>query len=162
VIIIVMGPSGAGKTTVGSRLAARLRWRFIEADDLHPPENIEKMRNGIALTHIDRMPWLSAVRSRMQEVAQAGESAVVACSALTHEYRAILGAGRDDVRFVFLRASADVLATRLATRSGHFAGPALLPSQLATLEEPGDAALTLDATGAPDDLIAAICATFGL
>lgn len=151
-----MGPSGAGKTTVGRALADAVGWRFIEADDLHPPENVAKMRQGVGLTHVDRMPWLSAVRSEMEHADARGESAVMACSALTDEYRAILSAGLDSVRFVYLHADPELLAERLRTRRGHFAGPALLPSQLATLEQPGHPALTLDAGLPVDRLVADI------
>ena len=151
-----MGASGAGKTTVGQALAHALHWRFIEGDDLHPPENIEKMRRGNGLTHADRMPWLSAVRHAIDDVVASGASAVVACSALTNEYRGILRAGLDQVRFVYLRASSQLLADRLRTRRGHFAGAALLPSQLATLEEPGDGTVTLDASETPDTLVQSI------
>lgn len=162
VTIVIMGPSGAGKTTVGRALATALHWRFIEADDLHPPENVAKMRQGSGLTHADRMPWLSAVRRVIDESHARGESTVVACSALTHEYRAILAAGHDSIRFVYLRAAPELLAARLQSRTGHFAGPSLLPSQLATLEEPGASALTLDASDPPDALVAAIRAKWNL
>jgi gluconokinase len=156
VIIVIMGPAGAGKTTVGRALAAAVGWPFIEADDLHPPENVAKMREGIGLTHVDRMPWLSAVRQEIERVIAGGASAVVACSALTTEYRAILSAGLENVRFVYLRASEQLLHDRLRTRTGHFAGTALLPSQLATLQDPGASALTLDAAWTPESLVNAI------
>jgi gluconokinase len=156
VIIVVMGASGAGKTTVGRALASALAWRFIEGDHLHPPENIAKMRAGTALTDCDRMPWLEAVHTAMEHADASGESVVVACSALTHEYRAFLSQGLDSVRFVYLRAGAELLAERLRTRRGHFAGPALLPSQLSTLEPPPPTALTLDAGWSVERLVAAI------
>lgn len=157
-----MGPSGAGKSTVGRALARSLDWPFIEADELHPVDNIAKMRQGIGLTHIERMPWLSAVRQQIDEVDASGRSAVVACSALTHEYRAMLGAGLDTVRFVYLRATPALLAERLRARPGHFAGRALLPSQLATLEDPGSSALALDAHDPVETLVAAIRAEWSL
>ena len=157
-----MGPSGSGKTTIGRALANTLRWRFIEADDLHPAENVEKMRQGIGLTHVDRRPWLSTVRMKIDEAIAARESAVVACSALTHEYRSVLNAGLDDVHFVYLRAGVELLMDRLQSRRGHFAGPSLLSSQMATLEDPGVEALTLDAALSPDALIAAIRAEWNL
>lgn len=157
-----MGASGAGKTTIGRALADALGWRFIEADDLHPPENVAKMRQGIGLTHADRRPWLRAVRSQIEAAVASGQSAVVACSALTEEYRAVLSAGLDDVQFVFLRADARLLAERLRSRQGHFAGPSLLSSQLATLEDPGASALTLDAAAPPHSLVSAIRAAWNL
>lgn len=157
-----MGASGAGKTTIGRALAEALRWQFIEADDLHPAANIAKMRSGVGLTHVDRMPWLSAVRAAIDAVVLRSESAVVACSALTGEYRGILSAGHDDVHFVYLRADAALLAERLGARQGHFAGAAILPSQLMTLEEPGTTALTLDARASVPHLVAEIRTAFHL
>src|SRR5687767_9236520 len=145
-IVIVMGPSGAGKSTVGRALAEALNWAFIEADDLHPPGNVEKMRNGIGLSDVDRAPWLQFVRASIDEAVRAGRPAVVSCSALRHDYRATLSEGLEDVHFVYLKADAALLEQRLTERAGHFVGPALLSTQLATLEEPGPAALTLDAS----------------
>jgi gluconokinase len=162
VIIVVMGAAGAGKSTVGRALAQELQWRFIDADDLHTPENIAKMRRGLALTHQDRMPWLSAVREQMEQSQRRGESAVVACSALTNEYRALLRADIDTVHIVFLKADPALLVERLQHRRGHFVGAALLPSQLATLEDPGNSALTLDASLAPEILTASIRAALHL
>jgi gluconokinase len=144
-IVIVMGAAGSGKTTVARELAAELGWRFIEGDDLHSPENVAKMRAGIGLTDADRQPWLRAVRAQIEAAHRDGESATVACSALTNEYREFLGADLP-VRFVYLRVTRDVLEQRLRERKGHFAGPSLLKTQLATLEEPNDSALTIDAT----------------
>jgi gluconokinase len=156
VIIIIMGAAGAGKTTVGRALATRLGWRFIEADDLHSAANIDKMRHGDGLTREDRLPWLHAVRRQLKAADQRGESVVVACSALTREYRAILSDGLTNVQFVYLQADPQLLAARLEQRQGHFAGPSLLATQLATLEEPGDTALTLDASASPPALVTAI------
>ena len=155
-IIIVTGPAGAGKTTLGRALATELGWRFIEADDLHPAANIARMRTGVGLTRVDRLPWLSAIRRAIDRTEAEGLSAVVACSALTAESRAILAAGGAQVRFVYLHADRDLLERRLRQRTGHFAGPELLASQLATLEPPGAAALTLDASQPPDALVLAI------
>ena len=139
-----MGAAGAGKTTVGRALAEALNWPFHDADDHHPPANVEKMRRGEALKDADRLPWLDRVADVIQAVLTADGSAVVACSALRKQYRTRLSRGSPDVRFVFLDASPDLLRTRLHQRSGHFATAVLLESQLAALEPP-DGALTLDA-----------------
>ena len=137
-IVIVMGASGAGKTTVGSALARTLDWPFHDADDFHPPENVARMRAGIALDDDDRRPWLESLASLVRGRAAGGTSAVLACSALRRDYRAVLvpSAFPDAVRFVFLRATAELLAERLTRRAGHFFPPALLATQLAALEEP--------------------------
>ena len=157
-----MGASGAGKTTTGEALARALQWRFLDADDLHPPENVAKMRAGVGLTDADRLPWLNAVRLQIDDVVASGESAVVACSALTRVYRDILSEGIPSVRFVFLRADAALLRDRVRARHGHFAGESLLPSQLATLEDPGAEALTLDAGLPADALVSTIRETWNL
>lgn len=153
-IIVLMGPAGAGKTTVGEQLAESLGWRFLDADSFHPAENVEKMRRGIGLTDGDRAPWLRAMHDALGELHARGESVVLACSALKEQYRRVLvpkGAERD-VRFVYLRASEPVLRERLEHRTGHYAGPSLLASQLATLEEPRDA-LWIDASPAPSEIV---------
>lgn len=134
-----MGVSGAGKTAVGERLAERLGWPFVDADDLHPASNVRKMAAGTPLTDEDRLPWLRSVRQAMNEHAAAGRSAVVACSALKSEYRELLSSGLAAARIVYLRATPDVLDRRLAERRGHFFDPKLLASQLETLEEPEEA-----------------------
>jgi gluconokinase len=138
-----MGPAGAGKTTVGRALADALGWHFYDADDFHDPANVARMRRGEALTDADRAPWLAALREvlarEIADVARGGQGAVLACSALRKAYREALvpsDAPPGAVRFVYLRASPPTLAARLSTRRGHFAPPALLASQLATLEEP--------------------------
>lgn len=155
-IVIVMGASGAGKTTVGSALARALDWPFHDADDFHPPENVARMRAGVALDDDDRRPWLESLASLVRGHAVAGTSAVLACSALRRDYRAVLvpSVAPDAVRFVFLRASADLLAARLAQRAGHFFSPALLASQLAALEEPTTGAA---AEAAPVVIVDAAC-----
>lgn len=149
-VIILMGVAGAGKTTVGVRLAAALGWSFLDGDALHPSSNVDKMRRGIALTDADRAPWLERLRGAIEHYLAMGEPAVIACSALRRSYRARL---RVDprVRFVYLRGAEPLLRARLAARRGHYAGEALLASQLAALEEPR-AALVLDA-GLPVDAL---------
>jgi carbohydrate kinase (thermoresistant glucokinase family) len=156
-VIVVMGVSGAGKTTVGRALAAQLGWRFVDADDLHPRANVAKMARNEALTDDDREPWLQAVRQHIVNAAATRQPLVIACSALKRAYRRTLSDGLDKVRFVYLRTTAPELEARLATRPHHFAGPGLLASQLATLEEPSDEeALTLDASQPADTLVAQI------
>jgi gluconokinase len=153
-IIVLMGPAGAGKTTVGELLAQSLGWRFLDADAFHSPENVGRMRRGIGLTDADRAPWLHAMRNALRDLHARGESVVLACSALKERYRRALvprGAAKD-VRFVYLRVQEPVLRERLAHRSGHYAGPALLGSQLATLEEPRDA-LWIDASPEPAEIV---------
>ena len=161
-IIIVMGVAGAGKSTIGRRLAADLGWSFIEADELHSPASIEKMRRGVALTDADRMPWLRAVRQQIEDADRRRESVVVACSALKQAYRDVIAEGLRSVRFVYLRADAALLEQRLRQRTGHFARVALLETQLGTLEEPDSTALTLDASAPPDVLVSTIRTTWHL
>jgi gluconokinase len=153
-IIVITGAAGAGKTTVGELLADSLGWRFLDADGFHSPENVERMRRGIGLTDADRGPWLRAMHDALRDLHARGESVVLACSALKETYRRALvpdGAAKD-VRFVYLRAPEMVLRERLTQRSGHYAGPSLLASQLATLEEPRDA-LWIDASCAPSEIV---------
>lgn len=149
-----MGVSGAGKTTVGSRLAAGLGWTFYEGDDLHTPANVEKMRRGIPLTDEDRMPWLLGLRDLIAGCLQRGENAVVTSSALKRAYREILKDGDERVVFVYLKTDPWRIAERLERRHGHFARGSLLESQLATLEEPSlEEALTVDASGTPEQIV---------
>jgi gluconokinase len=136
VILILAGVSGSGKTTVGALIAGRLHWRFADADTFHPQANREKMASGQPLTDEDRLPWLRAVAAWMDERIAAGQPAVVTCSALKRWYRELLLGGRPEATMVFLEASHDVLAWRLATRHGHFFPQKLLESQLETLEPP--------------------------
>jgi gluconokinase len=159
-VVIVMGPAGSGKTTVGRRLAAALDWSFHEGDELHPPENVALMRAGVPLGDAERAPWLAAIARLIAACVAADTPAVVTCSALKRDYRQTLvpaGAPAGSVRFVYLRAAAPLLGRRLSARRGHFFDPALLASQLAALEEPGAhepaPVLTLDAGADPDALV---------
>ena len=136
-ILIVMGVSGSGKSTVAEAMNARLHWAFQEGDALHPPSNVEKMHAGVPLTDADRAPWLAAVRRWIDAQLEAGNSGVVTCSALKRSYRDGLVAGRPTVRLLYLMGDAVMLEQRLARRSGHFMPAALLESQLSTLEPPG-------------------------
>jgi gluconokinase len=135
--IVVMGVSGAGKSTVGRLIATGLGCPFRDADSFHPKANIEKMASGQPLTDEDRWPWLRAIAAEIDRVCQAGEHAVIACSALKRAYRDILVHGRNDVRMIYLNGTQQLIADRLATRKGHFMPPDLLPSQFRTLEPPG-------------------------
>lgn len=155
-IVVVMGVSGAGKSTVGAALASALRWTFVEADELHPAANVDKMRRGEPLDDADRAPWLDAVAARMRAL----PDAVVACSALRERYRARLRV-RSDVRFVFLDVPRAELERRLTERKGHYMPPSLLPSQLDTLERPDDA-LTIDGARPVDAIVARIRAALAI
>ncbi len=134
---VVMGVSGSGKTTIAEGVAARLGWDVLEGDHFHPPANVEKMSRGIPLDDADRWPWLRAIAAEIDRHLASGRSAVVACSALKRSYRDILIGPRDRVVLVYLQGSHELIAGRMAARTGHFMPPALLDSQFATLEEPG-------------------------
>lgn len=137
-VLIVMGVSGAGKTTLGKALANQLNLPFFDADDFHPPENISKMVRSEPLTDADRAPWLDKLQALIREQHR-GQGAVLACSALRHDYREQLKAGGQEVRFVYLQGAPDLVRRRLSERSGHFMKPSLLDTQFAALEEPEDA-----------------------
>lgn len=160
-VIILMGVSGSGKTTVGEQLASDVGWPFHEADDYHPPENKRKMHAGIPLTDEDRKPWLLALRRVIEQAVARGAGAVVTCSALKESYRELLAGGLPDVRFVLLHGPRELIAERLAQRRGHFMNPELLDSQLATLEPPKDA-LVVDIRGTPEEQVAVIRRAFGV
>jgi gluconokinase len=156
-ILIVMGVSGAGKTLIGELLAERIGCSFVDGDVFHSAANKEKMAQGIALTDEDRWPWLAAIRAAIEEKARAGEWLIVGCSALKRVYRDVLRGGADGdatVRFVYLKGSFELLHERLATRGRHFFNPALLQSQLETLEEPGDdEAITVSVELSPPEIV---------
>ena len=155
--IVVMGVSGAGKSTTGEALARRLGWPFIEGDAFHPAANVEKMHNGIPLTDADRHGWLQAVAGQLSHATAQAAGVVVACSALKRRYRDLLRAAAPDVRFVHLHGSPALLARRLSGRTGHYMPASLLQSQLDTLEPPGadEGAITLDIGQDPPALVAA-------
>jgi gluconokinase len=135
--IVVMGVSGAGKSTVGRLIAARLDCPFRDADSFHPPANIAKMKSGAPLTDEDRWPWLAAIAAWIAEHRVAGTTCVVTCSALKRAYRDIVtDEQRADVRLIYLKGGFELIAARLAARKGHFMPPALLRSQFDALEEP--------------------------
>jgi gluconokinase len=154
-IVLVMGTTGSGKTTVGTLLAQSLGWEFSDGDSFHSPANIEKMRRGIPLTDEDRFPWLEAIHHQMLTWNAQGRNAVMACSALKQSYREHLLAGTY-AKLVYLRGSYDLFLQRLHSRKGHFADERLLGSQFATLEEPSDS-ITIDATHSPEEMVDEIC-----
>ena len=149
-----MGATGAGKTTIGTMLAAQLNWQFADADAFHPPANIEKMSKGIPLNDADRTPWLAAMRKAILEWIAAGNNVVLACSALKRAYREELRAS-PEVKIVYLKGNYELLAERIRHRHGHFAGEGILAGQFADLEEPEDA-ITVDAAKSPEEIVAEI------
>ncbi len=159
-IVIVMGVTGAGKTTIGLLLAAQLGWKFADADDYHPPSNVEKMRHGIALTDDDRQPWLERLRAEITAWIAGGRNVVLACSALKSSYRHRLAAG-PEVRFVYLKGSADLIAQRVRSRHDHFAGEQILAAQFADLEEP-DNAVTVEIALPPQQIVNEVRTRLGL
>jgi gluconokinase len=150
-ILLVMGVTGSGKTTVGKLLASRLGWVFLDADDFHPAENIAKMESGVALSDADREPWLAAIHAELLKCAAKNQDAVLACSALKQSYRERLAAGVD-LRTCYLKGTHSEIAARLQSRTGHFAGEAILAGQFADLEEPCDA-LVLRVSDTPEEIV---------
>ncbi len=158
-VVILMGVTGSGKTTVGHALAQRMGWQFVDADDFHTAENRAKMQAGVALTDADRAPWLDALHAQVGAWIAADVNSVLACSALKRQYRERLMEAMDaaQIRFVWLDGPADLIAQRLGQRAGHYMNPALLPSQLSTLEPPADALHVSIARSVPE-IVQAICA----
>jgi len=159
-VILVMGVTGSGKTTVGTLLAKKLAWTFLDADDFHSPENRRKMHLAIPLTDADRIPWLTAIHDELLRRSVAGENIVLACSALRQSYRELLAANLN-VKLVYLRGTPEELHRNLATRAHHFAGESLVPSQRATLEEPATA-LVEDIAQPPEQIVGNICVNLRL
>ncbi len=159
-VIILMGASGAGKTTVGQLLASQLGWEFADADDYHSSTNKEKMRSGIPLTDADRAPWLETLRALIAKWIAAGKNAVLACSALKQSYRDALQIS-PEVKFVYLKGTPSLLQQRLHARHGHFMTEQMLASQLATLEEPENA-IVVDVDASPAQIAAKIRANLAL
>jgi gluconokinase len=155
-----MGPAGSGKTTVGELLAAQLKWEFADADNFHPPANIEKMSHGIPLHDEDRVPWLHAIRNAMLQWDAQGKNVVLACSALKRSYRERLQIN-SNVKLVYLKGSYQLLRERLRARKGHYAGEQILAGQFADLEEPEDA-VTIDAALPQQQIAAEIRKQLGL
>jgi gluconokinase len=159
-VIILMGVSGAGKTTVGQLLASQLGWEFADADDYHSATNVEKMRTGIPLTDADRAPWLATLRSLIAGWLTAGKNAVLACSALKRTYREALQVS-PEVKIVYLKGTPSLLHQRLHSRLGHFMTEQMLASQLTALEEP-DHAVVVDVGASPAEIVAKIRASLAL
>jgi len=153
-VIVLMGVTGSGKSTVGKLLASQLGWKFVEGDDFHSPKNIEKMRRGEPLNDADRSPWLEAIREVIRTTIDRGEDAIIACSALKESYRKLLQI-RGQVSFVYLKASMALIQDRLKNRVGHFMNPDLIQSQFDTLEEP-EQALQVDAGVSPAEIVQVI------
>jgi len=163
-VLVVMGVSGSGKTTVGALLASRLGWMFVDGDAFHSASNVQKMQSGIALTDEDRWPWLHAIASWIDATRTAHRHGVVACSALKRRYREVLSGGRSDVRLVYLQASVDIVRERLSKREGHFMPVSLLESQYETLEEPGpeEAPIIVSVSDAPETIVADVVTRLNL
>jgi carbohydrate kinase (thermoresistant glucokinase family) len=156
--VVVMGVSGAGKSTVGKLIAAQLDCPFRDADSFHPQANIEKMKSGQPLTDEDRWPWLQAIADWIDQHRAAGTTCVVTCSALKRRYRDLItDRQRADVRLVYLKGSFELIAARLAARKGHFMPPALLKSQFDALEEPAadEHPITVSIDATPQDIASA-------
>jgi len=153
-IVIIVGVTGAGKTEIGSRLAAELGWTFYDADRFHSTENVEKMRLGIPLTDSDRAPWLVRLCLLLRDLSDRGTGAVLACSGLKESYRRqLLSCAGSAARLVYLKGDFDLIHRRLMQRRGHFMDPALLASQFDALEEPVEGALVVDVHPPPEEIV---------
>jgi carbohydrate kinase (thermoresistant glucokinase family) len=152
---VVMGVAGSGKSLIGSSLARALGVEFLEGDDFHTAQSIEKMSAGIPLTDDDRAGWLQTLALRLRTADENGSGVVIACSALKRSYRDILRGGAPDTRFILLAGPREVIAERLANRGSHYMPASMLDSQLATLEEPSydENAWVVDATIPPDEIV---------
>jgi gluconokinase len=160
-IVVFMGVSGSGKSTVGKSLAGRMGWTFYEGDDFHPPENLDKMSRGIALSDDDRLPWLTRLKRELEACSGNGSDAVLACSALRSRYRTFLATGMSDIHFVYLKGDAEVIRERMSSRREHYMKVSMLDSQLASLEEPDDA-IVADIRYSPQDIVSYITRELGL
>jgi carbohydrate kinase (thermoresistant glucokinase family) len=156
--IVIMGVSGAGKTTVGRLLAERLGFVFLEGDQFHPQANVAKMRRGEPLDDADRWPWLDRLAAELRRARNERHGLVLTCSALKRAYRERLRAGAPELRFVWLDGNRRVIQARLDSRKGHFMPPALLESQFTALEEPGpeESVLRVSIERAPAEIVAEI------
>jgi gluconokinase len=162
-LIVLMGVSGCGKSTIGTALSQALGWPFRDADSFHPPANVEKMSRGVPLEDADRWPWLSAIAQWIDAQRAAGAPGIVSCSALKRAYRQHIIGTRQGVQLVYLKGERELIGSRLALRTGHFMPAALLESQFAALEEPRaderPIVVSIDAT--PDRIATAILRQLG-
>jgi carbohydrate kinase (thermoresistant glucokinase family) len=154
-VLILIGPMGCGKTTIGKMLSKKLGWRFYDADDFHPKKNVEKMRAGIALTDEDRKLWLEELHANIRRWLRYQESTILACSALKQTYRDILGVNQDSVKTVYLKGSYELLRKRTEQRQHRYMNKDLLRSQFDTLEEPKEG-LIVDISSAPETIVTTI------
>lgn len=160
-IILVMGVSGSGKSTIGQLLAESLNWEFADADSFHSLENIEKMRHGIPLNDLDRMPWLLAMQQAIEQWLQDNKNVVLACSALKASYRQVLVLDEERVKLVYLKGSFEIIQKRLHIRQQHFMPEELLKSQFDALEEPLGA-LSVDIVNPPGVIVQNIIENLGI
>jgi len=163
-VLVIMGVSGSGKTTIANELSRRLGWEFEDGDWFHPAANVEKMHSGVPLTDEDRWPWLRAIAQWIDETRAAGRHGIVTCSALKRRYRAILIGERPDVRLVYLEGDMALIARRVATRHEHFMPASLLESQFEALEEPGpdERPISVSIEPGPREIVAQIMKQLGL
>ncbi|HEY6464557.1 MAG TPA: gluconokinase [Candidatus Acidoferrales bacterium] len=159
-VIILMGPTGAGKTTVGEILSRELGWEFADADNFHSPANVEKMSKGIGLNDEDRKPWLAALRHKIDQWIATGQNGILACSALKEAYRKELSVG-PQVKWIYLKGSFEELTQRVEARQGHYAKKELVVSQFAALEEPEDA-IAIDVSRSPEEIAADVRRALGV
>lgn len=159
-VLVVMGVSGSGKTTIAALLAGSLHWELVDGDDFHPASNVAKMHGGTPLTDEDRAPWLASIATWIDATRAAGAHGVVACSALRKRYRDVLAGGRPDVRIVYLKGSRALIGERQAARKNHFMPASLIDSQFATLEEPGpeENPITVSVEPEPMEVVRAVVA----
>jgi gluconokinase len=159
-VIILMGVTGSGKTTVGRLLAAELGWSYYDADDFHPPANVEKMRSGVPLNDADRQPWLETLRDLIRNCLERNEAAILGCSALKESYRRFLLLD-ERVELIYLKGDYDLIRQRLLKRRGHYMNPKLLDSQFDVLEEPEEA-LHIDISSSPQEIVQTIRSSLGI